>query len=43
MPTATKTGGSLVPLFLTGLQQHVSWVLRMLKRLLHLLLEVRKR
>ena len=43
MPTAAQAIGSLVQLFLAGLQRHVSWALRILNRLLHLLLEVRRR
>ena len=43
MPTAAQANGSLVQLFLTGLQRYVSWALSILNRLLHLLLELRKR
>ena len=43
MPTAAHAIGSLVHLFLTGLQRRVSWAPHILNRLLHLLLEVPKR
>ena len=42
MPTSAQAIGGLVQLFQMGLQRRVSGVLRILKRLLHLLLEVRK-
>ena len=43
MPTSAQAIGSLVQLFPTGLQRRMSGVLRILRRLLHLLLEVCKR
>ena len=43
MPISAQAIGSLVQLLATGSQRRMSGVLRILKRLLHLLPEVRKR